>query len=311
MSTVSPKLATWLADLNQSVAALQANGFQPSVINMREALANLTRAYVSGGPPIAWVNDAVVAGPGYAVPVRIYHPAPREARPVLLYYHGGGHMVGSVSVYDPICRRLAAACGQIVVAPEYRLAPECPYPAGLEDALAVARGVWDALTRRGLPFLRELTVAGDSAGGALAASVSAVAQHGCALAVAQQVLIYPSLDYTMQQPSIATLGDGYFLTRERIAWYFEHYFRPGVDRRAASPLYQEISPGLPRTLLISAGCDPLRDEAAAYAARLQAAGVPVERRLFDDMLHAFLNLEALVGDECAAVYRAIGEFVQG
>lgn len=310
MPELHPQLAPWLDNLNQSIAALLANGFQPSPINAREALANITRAYVSAGPAVAWVNDEQVAGPEYAVPVRIYHPAPDQARAVLVYYHGGGHMAGGVSVYDPICRRLAEASGLIVVAPEYRLAPECPYPAGLNDALAVARGVWGALERRGLRYVRELFVGGDSAGGALAASISAVAQHDAALQVAGQVLIYPSLDYSMAQPSLAALGERYFLTASRIAWYFDNYFQPGADRRAASPLYQQIGPGLPRTLLVSAGFDPLRDEAAAYAAALQAVGVPVQHLHFEQLLHAFLNLEALVPEPCAATYRAVAAFVQ-
>lgn len=310
MHQVSPKLAAWLGAFNYKVNELLERGYLPTAISAREALAGITFTFVKAGPAIAWVNDELIAGPDYTVPVRIYHPAPEQARPVLVYLHGGGHMAGGVSVYDPICRRLAATTGHIVVSAEYRLAPENPYPAGLHDALTVAKGVWGALQRRGLPHQRRLTLAGDSAGGALVAGISSLAQGEAELEIAHQVLIYPSLDYTLSQPSIRENGTGYFLTESRIAWYFDNYFQHAENRREASPLYQPIGPRLPRTLLISAGFDPLRDEALAYLERLQQAGVATEHLPFDDMLHAFLNLESLVEDECAAVYQAIARFLQ-
>lgn len=309
MRNVSPKLAPWLAAFNQQVAQLMANGFKPTAISAREALAFATAKNVSPGPALAWVNDELIPGRDYTVPVRIYHPAPQQALPVIVYFHGGGHMAGSVSVYDPICRRIAAASQHVVVSVEYRLAPENPYPAGLQDALAAAKGVWEALDRRQLSYQRTLTLAGDSGGGALAASISHLAQFDASLAVAAQVLLYPSLDYTMDQPSIEENGEGYFLTRARIGWYFDNYFQHAEDRRSASPLYGEFTAKLPRTLMISAGFDPLRDEAAAYLEKLQQAGVPHQHLYFDDMLHAILNLEALVEAECQTIYRTITEFL--
>jgi acetyl esterase/lipase len=309
MRQISPKLAPWLAAFNQQVARLIENGFKPTAISAREALAFITASNVKPGPVIAWANDELIPGRDYTVPVRIYHPAPQQALPVIVYFHGGGGMAGSVSVYDPICRRIAAASQHIVVSVEYRLAPENPYPAGLQDALTAAKGVWDALERRQLPYQRTLTLAGDSGGGALAASVSHLAQFDASLPVAAQVLIYPSLDYTMEQPSMSENGEGYFLTRARIAWYFDNYFQHAEDRRSASPLYGEFTSKLPRTLMISAGFDPLRDEAAAYVEKLQQAGIPHRHLYFDDMLHAILNLEALVETECQAIYRGIAEFL--
>jgi acetyl esterase/lipase len=147
-------------------------------------------------------------------------------------------------VYDPISRRLAAATGCVVVVPEYRLAPENPYPAALHDAYAAARGVFAALDARGLPFVRQLSLAGDSAGAALAATVSARSQHDTALQIAAQVLIYPSLDYSMSLPSITENGEGYF-NSDRIAWYFDNYFQHGEDRLAASPLHMTVTPRMP------------------------------------------------------------------
>lgn len=309
MPSVSPHLAPWLAALNRRLSALPATGYLPTAISAREALASVTVQQLPPGPPIAWVNDELIPGNDYTVPVRIYHPAPDKPRAVIVFLHGGGHMAGSVSVYDPVCRRLAAATGRIVVSAEYRLAPENPYPAGLDDAHAVVCGIWNALERRSLPHTRSLALAGDSAGGALCASISAQGQDDPALRIDHQVLIYPSLDYTLSLPSVRENATGHFLETHRASWYFDNYFLHGEDRRAASPLHMTIGPRLPPTLLVTAGLDPLRDEGIAYRDRLEQAGVPHEHLHFDDMVHAFLNLENLVPDPCAAVYREVAAFL--
>ena len=127
MHQLDPALAAWLEEYNRELADLVAKGYKATAIGAREALANLTRQMVTPGPDIAWVNDELVAGRDYTVPVRIYHPDPKRPLPVLVFFHGGGHMVGSVSVYDPICRRLAAASRHVVVSAEYRRSPESPY----------------------------------------------------------------------------------------------------------------------------------------------------------------------------------------
>jgi len=311
MRQVSPKLAAWLAELNRQNEEAIKNGYLATAISARDALARLTAAFVSAGPAIAWVNDELIVGPNYTVPVRIYHPAPAEARPVIVFCHGGGHMAGSVAVYDPICRRLAAATGHIVVSVDYRRSPENPYPAGLTDAYTAARGVWGALEKRGLPHRRELTLAGDSGGGAFTASVSRLAQFDPELVIARQVLIYPSLDYTLRLPSVDENGEGYFLTKSRVAWYFDHYFQRAENRLLASPLYGEFTDKLPKTLVITAGFDPLRDEGIAYVEKLRLAGVSAEHRQFDDLVHAYLHLEAMIEEECATTYAAIARFVNG
>jgi len=309
MRQVSPKLAAWLAELNRQSEEAIKNGYLATVTSAREALANLSTAFVAPGPAIAWVNDELIPGTDYTVPVRIYHPAPAEARAVIVFCHGGGHMAGSVAVYDPICRRLAAATGHIVVSVDYRRSPENAYPAGLNDAYTAARGVWAALERRKLPYRRELTLAGDSGGGAFTASVSRLAQFDPELAIARQVLLYPSLDYTLRLPSVDENGQGYFLTKARVAWYFDHYFQHAENRLAPSPLYGEFTARLPKTLVITAGFDPLRDEGIAYVEKLRAVGVHAEHLQFDDLVHAYLNLEAMIEEECAATYAAIARFV--
>ena len=309
MPQLNPKIAPWLADLHKQIEVLKANGYKATAIGAREGVVNVTRSFIKESPAIAWVNDELVYGPEYAVPVRIYHPKPQEALPVAVFYHGGGHAAGSVQVYDPICRKIALASEHIVVSVEYRLSPENPYPQGLMDAFTAARGVWDALDRRKLNYTEKLSLIGDSAGGALAASVTSRAQFEHGLNIANQVLIYPCLDYTLRQPSMEENADGYFLTRERIGWYFDNYFHHSEDRYQASPLYGQFTSGLPRTLVVSAGFDPLRDEAAQYVEKLKEAGIPHEHIFYDDLVHAFLFMEDMLKEECASLYSAIGRFL--
>ena len=202
MRQLHPQLEEWLKKSNALMAMLVAGGYKATPITARDGLAALTKGCVKDVPAVSWVQDDYVDTPDYRVPVRIYHPKPEEALPVLVYFHGGGHMAGSVSVYDPICRKLALATHHIVVAPEYRLAPECPYPAGVTDAWGVVKHLWRTLDDRKLRYQRLLSVGGDSGGGAMTATVTGRAQFDASLAIRKQVMIYPSLDYTMSTPSI-------------------------------------------------------------------------------------------------------------
>ena len=145
MGRLSPRIEAWLENYNHTMKALLAGGFKPTPENSRKGLADLTRSLVTHCPNISWVRDDHVGALRQLIPVRIYHPDPASRRPILIYYHGGGHMAGSITVYDPICRKLARAADHIVVSVDYRLAPEHPYPAGVEDALAVAESIWDTL----------------------------------------------------------------------------------------------------------------------------------------------------------------------
>ena len=311
MTPLHPALAAWLAQVNAIQAQRLAAGQQTTPISAREALAGLIAAMVPPGPALPWVQEAMVPG-SYPVPVRIYHPAPDEALPVLVYCHGGGHMAGSVSSYDPVCRRLAQATRHVVVSVEYRLAPECPYPAALQDVCTVLHGVRPTLLARGANIADGLPVlAGDSGGAALAATVAQWAQADASLAISRLVLVYPSLDYTLSQPSIQALGQGYLLEAERIAWYFGHYFREGGDRHAASPLYGQPGTQHAPTQILTGGYDPLHDEGLAYARQLAAAGVAVDYHCAADQIHAYMLLEALVPEACAAAYQRIAGFVNG
>lgn len=309
MRQVSPKLEAWLENFNVLVNQLVEGGFKPTATNAREGLANLTKGFVTESPAVEWVQDDLVVGGEYAVPVRIYHPQPDTALPVLVYYHGGGHMAGSVTVYDPICRKLALATKHIVVSVDYRLAPECPYPAGVNDAYSVVKHLWPTLDGRGLNYLPRLAIAGDSGGGALVATVSAKAQFDDQVTIAKQIMIYPSLDYTMDSASMEQNATGYLLQKGKIAWYFDNYFAHGEDRKQASPLYQPMTADLPETLLFTAEFCPLRDEGVAYCQQAQQAGAKVEHYHFNDMIHTFLNMEDLVKEECELAYEKMSQFL--
>jgi len=309
MRRLDPKLAEWLQGVNAQVAQLKAAGFEPTPISARESLANLTRTFVDPRPEMA-VCETLVHGGEYAVPVRIYQPVNPGPGPAMIYCHGGGHMAGSVSVYDPICRRLAEACGRTLVSVEYRLAPENPYPAGLNDLISVVRGLGAALARKNIAHDSRWILMGDSGGGALCASASRLLQHQ-SHNIAAQVLIYPSLDYTMQFPSVDENGSGYLLEKEKILWYFDNYFQGAENRFQVSPLHGEFTGNLPKTLVATAEFCPLRDEGFVYLEKLRGAGVTAESLHFDDMVHAFLNLESLVPAACEKFYPRVAEFVRG
>ncbi|MGB1110433.1 MAG: alpha/beta hydrolase fold domain-containing protein, partial [Gammaproteobacteria bacterium] len=203
------------------------------------------------------------------------------------------------------------ASGCLLVSVDYRLAPECPYPAGLNDLETVLFGIEERLTDLGLVHGAGLYVAGDSGGAAITASaVQRLSLMEEAPEIHKQLLIYPSLDYGMGYPSMTELGAGYLLEAERIRWLFDQYFQHDEDRIAASPLHMSMGSKMPETLLIMAGFDPLKDEAAAYADRLRHAGHRAELIEFPDMIHAFLNLESYVPEANAKAYQAMGDFLR-
>jgi acetyl esterase/lipase len=195
------------------------------------------------------------------------------------------------------------------VSADYRRAPECAFPAAVVDACNVAKDVWSVLDGRGLPYRSRLSIAGDSAGGALCATVAHKTQFDDDIDIGHQVLIYPSLDYTLSMPSVEDDGVGYLLEKDKILWYFDHYFQHMENRRAASPLYMEFTKKLPKTLVVTAEFCPLRDEGRSYVQRIQSAGIYAQNLHFDHMIHAFLNMEDLAKEVCKTVYQAIGDFL--
>lgn len=309
MRKLSPKLEKWLEAYYWLVNKLLEEGFKQTPTNAREGLASLTETWVKKKLAVTWIQDDLIEGDEFDVPVRIYHPRPEEPLPVFIYYHGGGHMGGGITVYDPICRRLARETNHIVISVDYRLAPECPYPAGITDAVTVAKNIWQPLRNRDVNFIEELSIGGDSAGGAICATVANLSQFDADLAIRSQVLIYPSLDYTLGLESVNLNGQGYLLHKEKIEWFFDNYFLTGEDRKAASPLHMAFTQAMPESLVITAEFCPLRDEGLAYFQKVKRVGVRAEHLHFDNMIHTFINMEDLVEEECSAVYQKVNAFL--
>jgi acetyl esterase len=239
---------------------------------------------------------------------RVYAPesAPASNAPGLVFFHGGGWVLGSIESYDRLCRALAQRAAVRVVSVDYRLAPEHPFPAATEDAVATTRWVLDHALALGLDVSR-VAVGGDSAGGNLAALVS-LALRDAERRPAFQLLIYPATDLTRTSPSHAMFQEGYFLDHAAMDWYLGHYLRDPADAKnpLASPLRVDDLSGLPPALVLTAGFDPLRDEGIAYAERMRAAGVEVELASFPGQMHGFLFLGAAVRDAVRAIDLASG-----
>ena len=307
---LNPALAAWLQGFNELLRQLELDGFVPTPKTARDGLAKLTAGLTSRIPELASVMNLSAESPAGSIPLRLYRAEPDQVCAPLVYLHGGGHMAGSIEVYDPICRKLASASGRIVVSVDYRLAPEHPYPSGLDDAEAVLRQLYALFDAHSIAYEARLALAGDSGGGAMTATLAHRLQDDPEIDIEQQILIYPSLDYTMQQASIDENGQGYLLQADRIGWYFDSYLQAGEDRRAVSPLYMEFTPALPETLLVTAAWDPLRDEGLAYLERLARAGVVHRHLHFAEQMHAFLNMEDLTARACDEFYRVAAGFLR-
>jgi len=303
---LSKKLNGFIMTVNEAIAEAKASGGVATPELAREKLAALG-AFVTKVPNIAFAKDRVITAANHDIPVKVYSPSPAQELPVLIYFHGGGHMCGSADLYDPMCRNMSLAAHCIVINVDYRLAPEFPYPDGIDDAEYVVKNYQSVL--QDLSFNNKLVIGGDSAGGAICTSLTMRKTADPALDFSKQILIYPSVDYTMSSPSIEENGTGFFLEKARIDWYFDNYFVDPNDRKNASPLYGPVNAESPESLVILAGCDPLRDEGASYARKLVEAGVSVEKYQFDNMIHAFMNLEDLVPEECSRLYQLMGDFV--
>lgn len=259
------------------------------------------------------VRDSRIPGPAGDVRVRIYTPPSNGSpRPILVYLHGGGFVVGSLASHDGLCRALASRSEMVVVSADYRLAPEYPFPCGLEDAVAVTRWVIEhAASFLGDP--KRVAVGGDSAGGNLATGVAIECKND-PIPPAFQLLIYPATDASHSLPSHREFREGFFLTEASIAWFLEAYLPRKQDREhpRASPLFADDLGGAPPGLLITAGFDPLRDEGRAYAKRLKEAGVPIELREYEGAIHGFVSMAGLLSigsqaldDIAAALRRAL------
>ncbi|GGJ22586.1 alpha/beta hydrolase [Paenarthrobacter histidinolovorans] len=241
---------------------------------MRELYESSCAANGLSGDPLPSVIDYNVA----VFNVRVYDPRNTGGpTPAVLFFHGGGWVMGSLSTHDGLCRRLASRASLPVIAVDYRLAPEYPYPAAIDDSRSAMRWLFEAGNEHGLD-VTEAVLVGDSAGGQLAA---VLANENAAttepLPIVGQVLMYPMVDLTMSSPSYQRVTDGFPLVADTIAWFADHYLPENVDRSAPdiSPVMAQLPAGLPPTYVITVDNDPLVDEGANYAAALARAGTEV------------------------------------
>jgi acetyl esterase len=242
--------------------------------------------------PVASVEDRVVPGPAGELRVRVYRPEENGPAPTVLLFHGGGWVIGDLETHDNMARSICRDCRAVVVSVDYRLAPEAPFPAAVEDALAAAR--WAGAHLDELGGDERLAVAGDSAGGNLAAVVAQVLRDEDGPSITGQLLVYPATDVTGDYASRTENAEGYFLDLATMAWFMQQYAADAdADAHAdprLSPLRSADLSGLPPAVVVTAQYDPLRDEGEAYAERLREAGVPVEVRRFDAMIHGFFDM---------------------
>jgi acetyl esterase len=248
------------------------------------------------------VRDVRVHGAAGERGARVYtlRGAPRPSSG-LVWFHGGGFVFGSIASHDAVCRALASLSRAVVVSVDYRLAPEYPFPAGAEDAVAATRAVLARAADFGIDP-RAVAVGGDSAGGNLSAVV-AQALRGDALRPAFQLLVYPATDCRRGAPSHAQFRDGFLLTEAAIDWFMERY-QPVIDDPRASPLLAPDVGGVAPALVITAGFDPLRDEGKAYAEKMKDAGVFVESWCCEGMLHGFFSMAGSASEARRVLVRA-------
>jgi acetyl esterase len=250
-------------------------------------------------PELQSVAPLAIPAPHGPIPARIYTPKTlRKANglaPVLVFFHGGGWVIGDLDSHDVVCRKLADEGQLLVISVDYRLAPEHKFPAAVDDAITATKWIADNSKQLGIDPSR-LMVGGDSAGGNLAAVVAIAARDGDGPAIAGQVLIYPAVDFAMTHPSHSEPETSILLTHSVIKWFRDHYLNGTADVHdwRASPARARTLIGLPPAYVLTAGADPLRDEGDEYAHRLKEAGVPVTHRTFPGQFHGFFTMGKLL-----------------
>lgn len=281
--------------MSESTPEQARHGFRMLTVDLRDP-ASL--------PQVASVEDITVPGGDGPRQARVYRPVAEGPLPTIVMFHGGGFVIGDLDTHDLTARTLATGCDAVVVSVDYRLAPEHPWPAGVEDAVAATR--WAASSLSTLGGDDRLAVAGDSAGGNISAVLALLARDGIAPAVVFQLLLYPAVDMNMDAPSFARIPDDYPLSPSVARWFRDHYMsdtKQHTDWRA-SPLHAESHHGVAPAFVLTARHDPLCDEGAAYAKKLEDAGVRVWQLDMNDQLHGFLTWGKMVRAADAALEMA-------
>ncbi len=259
---------------------------------------------------LADISDMTIPGPGGDLPIRVYRPAGEGVKPALVYFHGGGWVIGSLASHDGACRRLAEVSGCVVVAVDYRLAPEHPFPAAFDDSYAATKWVVAEAASLKIDPAR-VGVAGDSAGANLAAAVALKARDEGGPALAVQVLIYPATRFDAETPSMIRNAEGYGLTTAAMRWFSAQYIPDPAMRQSplASVMNAKSVAGLPQAFVVTAEFDPLCDEGEDYAKRLHDAGVPVRAIRYDGTIHGFLRFNTEFR-QTKALWNDLGVFLR-
>jgi acetyl esterase len=280
----------------QVLEQIAALGLPPNhLVSPSQARINMKSRPRAAGPEVAKVEDRLIPGPGVDIPVRIYTPTGLGPFPMLVWFHGGGWVVGDLETADPTARHLSVGANCVVISVDYRLAPETKFPGAADDCYAAT--VWAAqqATRlNGDP--NKIAVGGDSAGGNLAAVVALMARDRGGLSLAFQLLVYPVTARDFNMPSYRQNAEGYGLSLDAMRWYWDHYLQypDEATNPYAAPMASQNLKGVPPALVITAECDPLCDEGEAFAKRLQAAGVPTTYSRYDGMIHGFFGMTAVL-----------------
>lgn len=296
---LDPQAAALLEDLESGVAPPSAT------LSVETGRALLDDLFEDPDPqPVETVTELAIQGPNGPVPLRLYTPAGDAPFPILVFYHGGGWVRGSLDAYDGLCRLLATEAGCVVISVDYRRAPEDPFPAGFEDAYRAAE--WAATHAAGLQGDPDrVAVGGDSAGGNLAAAVTLAARDRDGPDFAHQLLVYPSVNPPSVRwfDSYDAYGTKYFLEMDSVEWYIDQYLDSPADAGNvyAVPLRARSLAGVPPATVVTAGFDPLADEGRAYVDRLEEAGVEVEVLHYEAQIHGFLSLYMFIDEGGTAV----------
>ena len=306
MTALHPKMKYFLENL----LPVYPEGYQVTVEDIRERTSRM----LAEGEPVYKVEDRSIEGPESLLPIRVYTPSEESPLPIIVFFHGGGFVYGDLDTHDSVCRALANVSNHIVVAVDYRLAPEHPFPAAPNDCYAAAKWVYEHAEELNGDASR-LSLVGDSAGGNLSAAVSLMAKEKGGLEIAKQILIYPSTDIKSgnKYPSYEENSEGYFLTKETMGLFGRAYIQDESLRYHpyTAPMLAEDVSGLPPTMIITAEFDPLRDEGEAYGEKLRQAGVEVDVHRENGLIHGFFNLFSIMksDEDIHYIYNYMAEFL--
>ena len=266
--------------------------------------------------PVGKTENLTVPGPGGPVPIRVYTPvaAGRDPMPALIYYHGGGWVIGNIDTHDGLCRMMANEGGFRVISVDYRLGPEHKYPAAIDDSFAALSWVSANAASIGVDANR-IAVGGDSAGGALAAEVAQLAKAKGGIDVACQMLLFPVTHIGAKTKSLSDFQAGYFLEKETLDWFYDCYLPANADKSdpKISPLLAKDVSGLPPAYVMLGGFDPLHDEGLQYADKLRAAGVKVTLADYESLVHCFIYMQSFLPqahEALTAASRAVAEMLK-